>query len=512
METTRIRAGLGRGALRSLEHPFARASRRWRELDRPAKVALGGLALLLAGGVALRAWLFVGYRDAFLGFPDAGVYVKQAASWHWRGTQFPLFGLQKPAGYPLLLRVLHFFTHELSLPILLQHGLGLATGLVLYKALRRTGAPPYLGLLPAAIVFFGGTGVLVEHSLLSESSFAFVQALGVYAAVRALGETRMRWPLLAGVAIGASFWLRTVGLSSVLVVAPLLLLAAPGALRRRLLSASGALVATLIVVLVYVAAQGISTGYWGYERAGGLNLYGRVATFVDCASFTPPAHTRFLCPVEPVAHRQSANYFEYARSSPVAQLGDRYGAHASSVLQRFSVAAIEHEPISYAGAILRGLAFYVSPRACCEGYAPQPFREELLRPVRPDPAITSYYPHARAYSKRSGSIRALSLYETHTRIEGPILILLLAAALAGAALLRGRTRWAAILLSLTAIVSATLAVAGNSYDVRYAYPAFGPLGAGAALGAWAIALQLRQLAQRRLKRGISWRGREARQG
>jgi hypothetical protein len=44
-------------------------------------------------------------------------------------------------------------------------------------------------------------------------------------------------------------------------------------------------------------------------------------------------------------------------------------------------------------------------------------------------------------------------------------------------------------------------VAGNSYDARYAYPTFGPLAAGAALGAWGIATRLRQEKVRRRPKG-----------
>jgi peptidoglycan/LPS O-acetylase OafA/YrhL len=86
-------------------------------------------------------------------------------------------------------------------------------------------------------------------------------------------------------------------------------------------------------------------------------------------------------------------------------------------------------------------------------------------------------------------------------VQGAFLILLLLAAIVGAPLLRSRQRWGAILFTLTAIFSAVLAVAGNSYDARYAYPTFGPLAAGAALGAWGIATRLKRERARRWPRG-----------
>jgi Dolichyl-phosphate-mannose-protein mannosyltransferase len=457
------------------------------------------MTVLITGAVAVRAWLMVGYSQAFLGFPDSGLYVYSAAG--------PLFGhaqdpasVQKVAGYPILLRVIHFFSSDLSVTIFVQHVLGIATGVLLYKAVRRSGAPPYLGLLPAAIVFFGGTGLFLEHSLLADAPFAFVQALGVYAAVRALSEPGLRWPLLSGVAIGASFLIKPVGLASALLVPPLLLLAAPGPWRRRLLSATTAALAVLVMVFAYVADQGLVTGYWGYLRGDGWNLYARVATFVDCSRFTPPAGTSSLCPTEPVGHRGSQNYFEYGATSPAVHYVTGDTAQWNATLQRFSVAAIEDEPIAYLKAILHGLPFYISPRGG-EGYTPAELTEELLKPTTWARTIGAYYPGFHAYTSQSGSIRPLVRYGGHTRVQGAFLVLLLLAAIAGAPLLRGRTRWSAILFTLTAIFSAILAVAGNSYDARYAYPAFGPLAAGAALGAWAIATRLKQERVRRWPAG-----------
>jgi hypothetical protein len=437
------------------------------------------------------------YGPAFVGFGDSHEYVTAAA--------VGVFGdLQKPAGYPIFLRAAHLFGASLTFTMLVQHVLGVATGLLLYKAVKRTGAPAWLGLLPAAVVFFGGTGLLLEHSLLADCVFAFAQALGVYATVRALGEPALRWALLAGLAIGISFWVKTVGLSSAVLVPPLLLAAAPGSARRRLLSAGSAAGVLVVVILGYAAVQAATTGYLGYEREGTWNLYGRVATFVDCSRFTPPAGTRFLCPREPLAQRQSESFYQYARAAPAVR---RYGgparapASANAVLEKFSVAAIEHEPLAYAGAILRSLSFYVSPRAG-EGYTPETIREALLerkgtRSI--GPALASYYAGARGYEGGPSSARSLASYERHTRIQGPLLIALLLAALLGTPLLAGRARAGAILFTLTAVLSVALAAAGNSYDARYGYPAFGPLAAGAALGAWGIATRLREARRQTVK-------------
>lgn len=476
----------------------------WHASDRDARIALVGIVALLGGAIGVRAWLMIGYSPAFLGFPDSSDYVFAAAKGIFASAQYP-------AGYPLFLRLAHGLSGYMPFTIGVQHATGVASGLLLYAAVRRAGAPAWLGLVPAAIVFFGATGLLLEHSLLSDSLLSFLQALGVYFAIRALSDPRARWPLLAGVAIGMSFWVRTVAISSAVLIPIVLLCGAPGRPRRRLLGAGLASLAVVALIVAYVGAQDLSTGYLGYERQGAWNLYARVATFVDCRGFTPPAGTRFLCPGEPLGHRLSQQGFEFNSSSPaVRRFGfpDEASASANRSLLKFSVAAIEHEPIAYAGAIVRGLGFYVFPRAG-EGYTPESVREEVINtPARARAGrsfYSSYYSDAESYTGPASSIDALSTYERYTRIQGPLMVILLALAIAGPFFLRGRARWAAVTFTLTAILSIAFAIAGLSYDARYAYPTFGPLGAGAALGAWGVWLflapRVRELRERRLAAG-----------
>ncbi|HEY4896319.1 MAG TPA: glycosyltransferase family 39 protein [Solirubrobacteraceae bacterium] len=464
---------------------ISRAPGSWRGRRRDEKLTLVASVTLVTGAVVVRVWLMLGYGPALLGFGDSHEYVDAAATGVFSDPQ-------KPAGYPIFLRVVNLFDDRLGFTIAVQHALGIAAGLLLYKAVRRTGAPAWLGLVPAAVAFFGAGGPLLEHSLLADSLFAFLQAVAVYAAVRALGESGLRWALLAGVAAGAGFWVKTIGLSSAMVIPLLLLLAASGNVRHRLASAAAVAVAALVLILAYPAVQGVVTGYWGYERQGAWNLYGRVATFVDCSTFDPPAGTGFLCPDGPPAHRQSESFYQYARASPAVR---RFGgpAHAPSnadaLLQRFSVAAIEHQPLAYADAILHGLTFFVSARAG-EGYTPSSLREALLDQkgvLSVDPAISHFFRQGdRGYVGHGSSTRALVYYDDHSQVQGGLLILLLLAAVVGVPLLGSRDRAAAAMCALVAIASVTLAVAGNSYDARYGYPAAGPLAAGAALGAWGI--------------------------
>jgi hypothetical protein len=457
---------------------------RWQVLDRHDKITLAAILALTGGAVAARAWLMIGYPPAFLGFPDSLGYTEAAALGIFRNTQHP-------AGYPLFLGLLHKLSDDLPFTITVQHAMGVATGLLLYVSVRRSGVPAWLGLVPAAVVFFGGTGLFLEHSLLSDPLLAFLQAAGIYFTIRALHDPALRWPLLAGASIGLSFWVRTVAISSAVLVPPLLLCATPGDTRRRLIGALTAALAVIVLIAAYVGVQDLVTGYVGYERESAWNLYGRVATFVNCKDFTPPPGTGFLCPREPLARRDTENHYQYALNSPaVKRFGFPYAAapDANTLLERFSTAAIEHEPVAYARAILRGLGYYVFPRAG-EGYTPQELRTAMLNPADSEAhhaEFASFYADSAGYSGSPSAVRPLSVYERYTQIQGPLLIILLAAALIGPWFLPERTRWAAAAFTLTALFSIAFAIAGDSYDARFAYATFGPLSAGAALGAWGI--------------------------
>jgi hypothetical protein len=435
------------------------------------------------------------YGPAFLGFPDSAIYALGTIEGSFRDVQHP-------AGYSLFLQLFDDLTQSLSFTIAVQHASGIATGLLLYKAVGRTGAPAWLGLLPAAIVFFGATGLWLEHSLLSDSLLSFLQALSVYLAIRSLYDPRLRWSLLTGVAIGLSVWVKIAAISSAILIPILLLCGTPGGTRRKLRNALITAASLIAVVGAYIGIQDLSTGYLGYARQGPWALYGRVVTFVDCSKFTPPSGTRFLCPSQPPGHRASQGYYEFAPTAPAVE---RFGPsfyptpRANALLKKFSVAAIEHEPVAYVGAVAGGLGRYIFPRGG-EGDTPQQLRRQLLKEVyAPDYTLVfdRLYPGSHSYSGTPAQIQPLSQYESYTRVQGPLLIFLLAVAIIGPFCLPRRMRWAAGIFTLTALASITFAVATDGYDARYAYPTFGPLAAGSSLGIWGIRWRLLDVIQRR---------------
>ena len=303
-----------------------RAARdRFAARPRAERVTLIALAALFVAGGLLRLGLMYSVRPAFLGYADTHVYLYAAErldNGHWFASQ------HQPNGYPIFVELLHFIAAKIPVLILVQHLLGLASGLLLYATVRRAGGPPWLGLFPAAVIFLGGFQIFVEHTPLSEPLFVFLVSVGLYAAVRAMDEPRPWWPAVVGVAIGIAPTVRTSG--STLV--PLLLLwflFEPGQRWRARALRTGAYALPVIVVLgTYVVAQHSVTGYTGLSRTGIWNLYGRAAPFADCNKFTPPEGTEVLCEDIPPDDRPGPAHYVYdlSRSPGTARVRRSVGA------------------------------------------------------------------------------------------------------------------------------------------------------------------------------------------
>src|SRR5829696_1658801 len=196
--------------MRRLSKASMRVVRRFMPESRERRVALGGLLLVLVAGATVRALFMTAWNPAFMGWPDAKSYIDVANG--------DLFGNPlRPAGYPLFLRGIDAIWTDIHLVVIVNHVLGLATAVLLYATVVRAGGPRWLGLIPAAIVALGGTQMFLEHSVLSETLFTFLTAVGVYAAVRCATERPYWavWPAAAGVALACSASVRVVGLATI---------------------------------------------------------------------------------------------------------------------------------------------------------------------------------------------------------------------------------------------------------------------------------------------------------
>jgi hypothetical protein len=450
------------------------------------------LAVILGVGALLRLLFVLAWQPAFMGWPDAASYIDV--------SQSELFGNNlRPAGYPIFLHLLHWVAPSLTLVVVIHHLLGLATAVLLYLAVGRTGVSRAWGLIPAAVIALGGDGIFLEHAAISESLFMFLVAAALYCGVRSIGGEQLRWPLLCGLLLALAASVRVVAVPLFAGFGLWLLIASGAPLRRRLAMSATAALAVFVVLGPYYAFEEAQTGRTGLSRNGIWNLYGRVAPFADCKKFTPPPSTRVLCETTPRAERPLT--FQYTFNwyySPAVRYFDN--PHVATTAETNQVAAfawsvIWGQPLDYATEVGASMLRYVVPGSF-EGYGGGPsyddlvhgnilfnrsFQKEGLRVAR-----AKHYTDAGRFAYHRWLLNGLRGYERVTRIEGALFVLLALLSIAGPLLTRGPQRRAAGLFVLTAWLLMIVPVATVEFSARTAVPGFGALGCAAAMGGCAL--------------------------
>ncbi len=465
---------------------------------RDGRIALAGLLVILSAGFVLRVLFLLAWRPAFFGFPDSVSYVGLAMEKLWVDPT-------REVGYPLFLREMHaLFPTHLTWVIALQHVFGLASAVLAFLAVKRAGGPPWLGLLPAAVVALNGAEMFLEHTALTESLFIFLLALGLYLATRAAGARTPVWAALAGLTLGLANTVRVVALPAIFVVLLWLLIASGGSWRRRLLAAACSLACTIAVLLPYAIIQHEHTGYWGVTTpAGSWNLYSRVAPFADCHKFTPPRGTSVLCEATPPS-RRNITVEQYTFDATVSPADKAFGKGAgpfwstqesNKLIAAWTHAVILHQPIEYLETVLEGTIAYVRPTdlvfpSHAEVGADfdtfyhhilfEPQEQEIARQTR----LNDY--GANGYKIDQPLVNFLLGYETASRPDGVLMAALMLLTFFAPFLPRGRPRQVAWLCFLLAWVSLITPVASHQWDARVAIPPLGPVSAAAALGLWQV--------------------------
>lgn len=465
-----------------------------------ARVPVGlAIVLLIAGALRLALWL--AYQPVIMSNPDATAYVLMADQ--------GLFTVDpaRPAGYPLFMRAVHAVSDQVEVTILLQHLLGIATGLLLYATVRRIGAPRWAGIAAAAAVVLSLDQIQFEHTLQAESVFTFGLAFVLYAAVRSLDEprsiigpltTRHAWILAAGLTLGVAAWVRAVGVPLMPFLALWFVLAIPGAWRVRLAHGALAGVAAGTILLIYFERNDAATGHFGFTGTTGWGLYARTAPIADCSQFEPPPGTSKLCEKTPPLTRQGPDFYAWVPTSPAYRvfgpppLGD-------DSLRAFGREVIIHQPKYYAWVAFRDFARYFVPGLNDEqGYIVDYTYLDLDRrdpPVEQDVEnnTRNYYPDTEATIDGDDLTRLTDLQQ-FLRVH-PILLLQAAIlAAVGLWLSPGRVRAPLALLLGAALLGLAIPSATISYNARYAVPFAGPLIAAGGVGLWVV---LSRLVERR---------------
>jgi hypothetical protein len=439
--------------------------------------------LLFVVGAVLRTLVCVAYRPALMLQRDAYAYLELALN------PTPSPGSFRPVVYPLLFLKPLLVFDELALVPIVQHALALALAAILYVALRRLGVGAVLAALGVAPLILDGYQMDVEHYILSETLF-----LGLILVALVL----LVWPARPG-HIGATAAGALVALASltrfagVAAIVPALIYV--GVRRLGWRTAALLLVGFLLPLLGYSAWFRSSEGTFGVTNRNGFFVYGRVASFADCAEIRPPKRLRRFCLEEPASDRgPNRGIWTLVR---VGRLAREPGVNG--LLLEFSKRAIVAQPIDYITVVGDDFARFLEP-------TPPPSQEPYVRRWRFPRTLSDARPHplVRRYggSAPPGTgleefriVRApadfLRAYQSFVYTPGPLIALLIAVGLIGVLLgkripRRRDVRPESILFTLAGVALLLLPVMTTVYHFRYVLPALPLLGAGAALGATAF--------------------------
>jgi hypothetical protein len=468
------------------------------------------LVLLVAAGVGLRVWLTIGWRPGFLGYSDSGAYLLNAAGPFFADTL-------RPVGYPLFLAGARGISSDLMVTILLQHALGVASGVFAYAAGRHLGLRPWPALLPAAVLLLHGPTIWLEHAVLTEGLFSFLVITGTLLTALAVQD---RPSLRAGVALagasglalGAAGAVRTASIVLLPVFAVWVAWAFPARVTQRLAAGAALALAGFALLGANLLWAHSETGAYAFARHSYYQPYGRVGPFADCTKFTPPRGTERLCPDIPRSERLGPGYWVFSPESPISRA---YGPvdhedqppEAASQTAAFYRKAILAQPGDYLGTVGRDLVrivdpdfpFNPNPGVANGGDGLTPADYQLTLPAGNDWSRANEGANlnlvAQSYSNKRiarGNLRGQRSYERATRLTGAPIAILLLLALAGPIATRGRERRSAVLLTALAFTLAAAPLFLQGYNWRYVAVALGPMSAAAAFGGQGVTDRVRQ--------------------
>lgn len=407
-------------------------ARQWGRVPDGERSAVWWLFGLIAAGALLRLLLMIGQSPGFVSSTDSAYYLIAAHTNVFAWAAEPR-GNPWPAGYPIFLKTISLFTSQLTLVIVIQHLLGIATAVLWFLSVRRVVSAAW-GLLPAGVILLAGPQLFLEHAPLAEPLFVFLISATVFCTLRALGDRPLLWSALAGAAAFGAASVRVIGLALIGIVCVWLLVARTGDVRQRLLAVGAAGAAAMVLWGGYVVAMKSETGFGGpmLTRSG---------------DWSAPAATTF--------GKQS------------------YLNRVTSDLTRFWAAT---DKSVLGGYNYDGLVNLI--------YLPGPMTDQIAYPLpregRQVSRVTDWYPTAGTRTS-DGTVQFMFDYERVTRLQGPFFFLLVLLAF-GVVLARGRQLAGGLLFGAVAVAVLLLPVLYLFYDARYAVPGYGPLAAVAAVG------------------------------
>jgi hypothetical protein len=299
------------------------------------------------------------------------------------------------------------------------------------------------------------------------------------------------------VLLGAAFLIRSAALFLIPVAILALVLACPRPWLPRWRPPAAVAAIAALTLVGYAAANQATSGRFEIGPASGWHLYGRAASFADCARFTPPAGTEALCESNAADQRPGLDFYLYDGGSPAWRVfGERPWEHHDSQLGAFGRAAVLAQPGSFAKAVYTDLkAYFVpTPTAHRQGTGgdldPQldwgidlVFYRATHEQV--EKGIEQFYAPYRTAISQSGRSFLHDL-QRKLRFGATLLALCTLLTLLGLVFGGRRARVGVLLFGVGALAM----LAGNTllayYLGRYSVPLAGPLTAAASIAGWSL--------------------------
>ncbi len=264
-----------------------------------------------------------------------------------------------------------------------------------------------------------------------------------------------------------------------------------------------------IPVAGYAAWYDSVHGKFELSSSTGAFMYAGVATFADCAKFTPPPAERRLCLNVPVSERKWPDYYIWA--GPLTSVpGGSFGQRADSLGKGFALRAIRAQPLDYLRTVAGSLGddFLLPPSASARSAIERnralhlnEFMFPATPPKPPSPRAAREFsrydpaaPGVRIVQPYAGWVRG---YQRYIVVLGPLLGLIVLLGLGGVIVAWRRWGGPALLpwLAGLCLLLAPAAIA-ESYP-RYLVGDIPPLCVAAALGVQQMAGAARRLRARR---------------
>ena len=441
------------------------------------------LALVLAGGAALRAVVMLAYDPVFW-FGDTDGYL--------RGAEEVKPGEGRPWGYSgFLWLLLPGLDHRGVVAV--QHLLVLALAGGVYAFLLRRRVVPWLAALAVLPLSLSPLLANVEHHLLSDPLFLVLFTAAALLLAWADHRPALWTCVLAGLVFAAAALTRQVGLVLLPLLLGYLLLRRVGWARLAAFA-----LAALLPLGGYLLWFHDHYGAYRFSSWSGRFLYARVAPIAQCerlGALTP--QERRLCDPRPLAQRPGPDGYLWRGPLPLGERRlDRLVASRlpDGVTISFARKVITQQPLDYARVVAGDTAnvFYPGRRQrrgeSCAAYWSYP--DPLPGGCRVD-AVGSAMWRKHPFEVDRPLAHGLRLYE---RVDYPIgpamlagLLLTLVAALWRPRRGGWRLRLDALLLASLGLALTVAALATVTFSYRYTVPLYSTVPAAAALALTQIA-------------------------